>query len=149
MADNQKPRRRVLSIIGSVGLTGGCLSQTSPVGLRKIILVNLLSESETAEVVVRKRGEEVYREQHTVGSDPGESTTEITKDWMGDRATYQVSVSRESDGTRIEETSGSGSLPGDRGENSCYELNALLEESGIGMAHDFVKSCERTATGKD
>ena len=139
----KRSKRGFLGLTATVMFGSGCLGdEQQPLGLREIEVINLSSDSKEVTVSVTKDGRSVYEETHTIESSPGNKTLEITRDWMGDRTHYEVTVRTEIDGAETSTSAGSDSLSGEFGDKSCFRSVAIIESNNLGIAHGYHDSCE-------
>lgn len=72
--------------------------------------------------------------------------TQFEKDWMGERALYEITISTTVDGTHLEASSDSYALVGNRDEygSACFFLSATIRSDTIDIAHGFKNTCSLT-----
>lgn len=137
-------RRGYLSLLAMSLVGAGCLgSESKPLGLREVELINLSNEAKEISVSITKESEKVYNETHTVPPAPNQSKHLIVDPELGDRADYTVTVSTEIDGETVSTSSGSDSFSGDFGQNTCFKAVAIVEMGELNIAHTYFESCQK------
>lgn len=139
-------RRHLLALVASSAVIGGCTDESPfQIGLGRIYIDNHREESLEVDVVIEKNEEVAYENTNQLeGADkeaPG--TDEIIKDWMAEKAAYNVIVSIVgTDLQRSFSTEDADELVSKWGDNECMPLTVTIEGEEILFAMGAVESCE-------
>ena len=138
-------RKYLVAIVSSSVALSGCQNTDSrQIGLGRIAIDNYREESTGVTVHVEKDGETVYeRTHHLDGTTDGSPTgDEITAEWMGDDAHYNVTVSVDETGLHERfSTEDANELVSDWGDNECFTLTVSIEEDAIYFLLGSRESC--------
>lgn len=138
-------RRVLLSALGcgTLSLAGCTTSRSRKAALTNVIVVNGRSQATQVEVSIDKNGTTRYRNTHLItGQDADDNAIEITRDWLGERVPYSVTVEVvHGTATETYSTSDAEADVSDWGTDACFDTVFTVDPSDVRVSIGSNESC--------